>query len=303
MGPDNYVFNPVLGEMGCRFRSNIENHIKDYKLQKGDDVEWLLEPLDTISHSANIVLDVFQIGTKWESFYKLYFHNKDASLAYVAYDHPIERPRGYRKEGNTIHFLEPDEIEEMPKPNPYSKTMLIKGTPEENLMSDVPDIWEDLIVSFTETGVWQAVLLNETIALFPKGWHGNYLEKTYVFSKADMQQIIDSCKSKYYDFTDAEFERLEAYYRSLGRPSSIFKMRGFGFRKSDYERLATFIDREDILPSVEISGDKAVASYCYWNNWSGFCQASVPVERRGKSVSIGQSNEEVLVAYDCGIRY
>ncbi len=279
MGPDNYVFNPVLGEMGCRFRSNIENHIKDYKLQKGDDVEWLLEPLDAISHSANIVLDVFQIGTKWESFYKLYFHNKDASLAYVAYDHPIERPRGYRKEGNTIHFLEPDEIEEMPKPNPYSKTMLIKGTPEENLMSDVPDIWEDLIVPFNEIGVWQAVLLNETIALFPKGWHGNYLEKTYVFSKADMQQIIDGSKSKYYDFTDAEF------------------------RKSDYERLATFIDREDILPSVEISGDKAVASYCYWNNWSGFCQASVPVERRGKSVSIGQSNEEVLVAYDCGIRY
>ena len=289
--------------MGCRFRSNIENHIKDYKLQKGDDVEWLLEPLDAISHSANIVLDVFQIGTKWESFYKLYFHNKDASLAYVAYDHPIERPRGYRKEGNTIHFLEPDEIEEMPKPNPYSKTMLIKGTPEENLMSDVPDIWEDLIVPFNEIGVWQAVLLNETIALFPKGWHGNYLEKTYVFSKADMQQIIDGSKSKYYDFTDAEFERLEAYYRFLDRPSSVFKMRGFGFRKSDYERLATFIDREDILPSVEISGDKAVASYCYWNNWSGFCQASVPVERRGKSVSIGQSNEEVLVAYDCGIRY
>ena len=215
MGPDNYVFNPVLGEMGCRFRSNIENHIKDYKLQKGDDVEWLLEPLDAISHSANIVLDVFQIGTKWESFYKLYFHNKDASLAYVAYDHPIERPRGYRKEGNTIHFLEPDEIEEMPKPNPYSKTMLIKGTPEENLMSDVPDIWEDLIVPFNEIGVWQAVLLNETIALFPKGWHGNYLEKTYVFSKADMQQIIDGSKSKYYDFTDAEFERLEAYLGNL----------------------------------------------------------------------------------------
>lgn len=302
MGKDKYFLNQVLGEIGCRFRSNIENHIKDYKLQKGDDVEWLLEPLDAISHSTNIVLDVFQIGTKCESFYKLYFHNKGASQAYVAYDHPIERPHGYIK-GNTIYFPNIDEIEEWPKPNPYNKTMLIKGTPEENLMSDVPTIWEDLIVSFTETGVWQAVLLNETIALFPKGWHGNYLEKTYVFSKADMQQIIDSCKSKYYDFTDAEFERLEAYYRSLGRPSSIFKMRGFGFRKSDYERLATFIDREDILPSVEISGDKAIASYYFWNDWSGLCQASVPVERRGQSVSIGQSNEEVLIAYDCGIRY
>ena len=302
MEQDNSIFNPTLGEIGCRFRSNIENHIKDYKLQKGDDVEWLLEPLDAISHSTNIVLDVFQIGTKCESFYKLYFHNKDASQAYVAYDHPIERPHGYIK-GNTIYFPNIDEIEEWPKQNPYNKTMLIKGTPEENLMSDVPTIWEDLIVSFTETGVWQAVLLNEAIVLFPKGWHGNYLNKTYVFSKADMQQIIDSCNNKYYDFTDAEFERLEAYYRSLGRPESVFKMRGFGFRKSDYERLATFIDREDILPSVEISGDKAVASYYFWNDWSGLCQASVTVERRGQSVSIGQSNEEVLIAYDCGIRY
>ena len=303
MEQDNSVFNPVLGEIGCRFRSNIENHIKDYKLQKGYDVEWLLEPLNAISHSADIVLDAFQIGTKWESFYQLYFHNRDASQVYVAYDHPVERPRGYRKEGNTIHFLESDEIEEMPKPNPYSKTMLIKGTPEENLMSDVPDIWEDLIVPFTETGIWQAVLLNETIALFPKGWHGNYLEKTYVFSKADMQQIIDSCKSKYDDFSDAEFERLEAYYRSLGWPESVFKIRGFGFRKSDYERLAAFLDREDIMPSVEINGDKAVVSYCYWSEWSGFCRASVPVERRGQSASVGKAKNEVLIAYDCGICY
>lgn len=286
----------ILGEIGCRFRSNIENHIKDYKLQKGDDVEWLLEPLDAISHSSNIVLDVFQIGTKWESFYKLYFHNKDASLAYVAYDHPIERPHGYIK-GNTIHFPELDEIEEWPKPNPYNKTMLIKGTPEENLMSDVPTIWEDLIVSFTETGVWQAVLLNETIALFPKGWHGNYLEKTYVFSKADMQQIIDDKKSRY-DYTDEEIEKLNAYWRFLDMTPHFDQ-----FKKSNYDRLVSYLDHEDILPSVDISGDKAVASYCYWSEWSGFCRASVPVELCGKSVSIGQPSDEVLIAYNCGIRF
>ena len=57
----------TLGEIGCRFRSNIENHIKDYELQKGDDVEWLLEPLDAISHSPDIVLDAFQIGSEWGS--------------------------------------------------------------------------------------------------------------------------------------------------------------------------------------------------------------------------------------------
>ena len=289
----------ILGEIGCRFRSNIENHIKDYKLQKEEDnVEWLLKPLDLISHSPEIVLDAFKYGTRLESFYQLYFHNKDASQAYVTYDEPVEKPHGVI-EGNTIHFPDPDEIEERPKPNPYSKTMLIVGTPEENAMADVPSILEDLNVQFTKVGVWQAVLL----ALFPKGWYGYYLTKTYVFSREDMQQIIDDCKTKYSDYTDAELERLKAYYRSLGMPSSIFKLRGFGFRKSDYERLAAFIDREDIMPSVEINGNKAVVSYCYWNNWSGFCRARVPVERCGQSVTIGEYAHEVLVAYDCGILY
>lgn len=292
----------ILGEIGCRFRSNIENHIKDYELQKGDDVEWLLEPLDAISHSPDIVLDAFQIGTKWESFYKLYFHNKNATQAYVPYDHPFESPSGFRKEGNTIYILEPDEIEEKPKPNPYIKTMLIKGSPEENLMSDVPDIWEDLIVPFTEDGIWQAVLLNETIALFPKGWHGNYLEKTYVFSREDMQQIIDGCKTKYSDFTDAEIERYKAYMRFLDQsPAVVDNM--FKFRKADYERLVSFLDSEDIMPSVEINGDKAVVSYCYWNDWSGFCRASLPVERHGQSVSIGKTNKEVYIAYESRIMY
>lgn len=293
----------VLGETGNRFRSIIEAHIKDYQLQKGDDVEWLLEPLNAISHSPDIVLDAYQLGTECESFYKLYFHNKDASLSYVAYDQPFERPSGFRKEGNTIIILDLDEIPEWPKPNPYKKTMLINGTPEENAMSDVPSILEDLIVPFTELGIWQAMLLSEAIALLPKGWHANYLEKTYVFSKADMQRIIDGCKTKYSDYTDAELEKLKAYYRFLGRPSSVFKYRGFGFRKSDYERLTTFIGREDILPSVEICGDKAEVTYFYWSEWGGFCRNHIPVERRGQSVAIGKPDEEVVVAYDCGICY
>ena len=293
----------ILGDIGCRFKGVIEDHIKDYKLQKEEgNVEWLLEPLDLISHSPEIVLDAFKYGTRLESFYQLYFHNKDASQAYVAYDVPLEKPHGVI-EGNTIHFPDPDEIEERPKPNPYSKTMLIVGTPEENAMADVPSILEDLNVQFTKVGIWQAVLLDETVALFPKGWHGNYLTKTYVFSREDMQQIIDDCKTKYSDYTDAELERLKAYYRSLGMPSSVFKIRELGFRKSDYERLTTFIDSEDIMPSVEINGNEAVVSYCYWNEWSGFCRATVPVKRCGQSVTMGEHAHEVLVAYDCGIRY
>ena len=287
----------VLGEIGCRFRSIIEAHIKDYQLQKGDDVEWLLEPLDAISHSAYIVLDTYQVGTEWETFYRLYFHNKDASLSYVAYDQPFERPSGFRKEGNTIIILDHDEMPEMPKPNPYKKTMLINGTPEENAMSDVPKIWEDLIVPFTEVGIWQAILLNETVALFPKGWHANYLKKTYVFSKADLQQIIDDKKSRY-DYTDEEIEKLNAYWRFLDMTPHFDQ-----YKKSNYDKLVSYLDREDILPSVEICGEKAEASYCYWSEWDGFCRATAPVVRCGQSVVIGKPNRKVLVAYDCGICY
>ncbi|MBQ3731155.1 MAG: hypothetical protein II905_05355 [Muribaculaceae bacterium] len=287
----------ILGEIGCKFRSNIENHIKDYKLQKEDDVEWLLEPLDAISHSPDIVLDAFKHGTRWEWFYQLYFHNKIVRLSYIPYDEPVEKPRRVRIEGNTIHFPDPDEIEERPKPNPYSKTMLIAGTPEENAMADVPGIWEDLNVQFTKVGVWQAVLLNETIALFPKGWHGDYITRTYVFSRADMQQIIDNKKSRY-DYTDEEIERLNAYWRFLDMTPHFDQ-----YKKSNYDKLVSYLEREDILPSVEISGDKAIVSYYYWSEWSGFCRARVPVERCGQSVTIGEQTNEVLVAYDCGICY
>ena len=75
------------------------------------------------------------------------------------------------------------------------------------------------------------------------------------------------------------------------------------YKKSNYDKLVSYLEREDILPSVEISGDKAIVSYYYWSEWSGFCRATVPVERCGQSVTIGEQTNEVLVAYDCGICY
>ena len=294
----------ILGEIGCRFRSNIENHIKDYDLLKEDDIEWLLEPLDLIKHPDNLVLDAFKKGDSCGWLYELYFHERGATAVYVPYDHPIEWPPKFTKlEGNTIRFLEADEIERPPKPKPYDKSMLVKGLANWQVLEAVPRIWNDITVPFNKLGVWQSLLLRETFIHFPKGWHGLYYEELHVFSREDMQQIIDDCKSKYYDFTDAEFERLEAYYRFLGQPESVFKMGGFGFRKSDYERLAAFIDRRDIMPSVDINGDKAEVSYCYWNDWEGFCRRTIPVERRGHSVVIGKPKREVLVEYDCGICY
>lgn len=285
----------VLGEIGNRFRRIIEAHIKDYRLQKGDDVEWLLEPLDAISHSPDIVLDAYQLGTEWESFYKLYFHNKNASWAYVAYDEPFLTPERKKRVRNCYYLLTEDERKKASRPNPYSKDLLIKETL--NVFTDkvVPSFWDELAVQYTETGIWQAVLLNEIIALFPKGWHANYLKKTYVFSMADLQQIIDDKKSRY-DYTDEEIDRLNAYWRFLDMTPHFDQ-----YKKSNYDKLVSYLEHEDILPSVTISGDEAVVSYCYWSEWGGFCRNHIPVERRGQSVAIGKPDNEALVAYDCGI--
>lgn len=293
----------ILGEIGCRFRGNIESHVMDYDLIKEDDVEWLLEPLDLIKHPDDLVLDAFKKGDSCGWLYELYFHKRGATTVYVPYDQPITWPPiFFKREGNTIHFLEADEIELPPEPKPYDKSMLVKGLASCPVIAAVPKIWDEVSIPFNELGIWQSLLLRETFIFFPKGWHGNYYNAMYVFSRADMQQIIDSCKSKYYDFTDAEFERLEAYYRFLDfNPATVSKM--FKFRKADYERLASYIDCEDIIPSVEINGDKAIVTYCYWNDWEGFCKRIITVERHNQSVVFSKTEKEVLVEYDCGITY
>ena len=287
----------LLGDIGCEFRRNIDAHIKDYQLQKGNDVEWLLEPLNAIRHPADIVIDAFQYGSRWESFYQLYFHDKKATKTYVAYNKPFIKPSFTRKVGNTILFLEHEEIEDIPAPNVYNKTMIINETLDYNAAKHIPLIWKDIIVPFTEIGIWQAVLLNETKALLPKGWHGNYLNKTYIFSKEDIQLISDGCKGLVQEYSNRE--RLIAYLKSFGYSDPL----KYDLTESDFEKLLSHLDRDDILPSVEINADKAVVCFSYWSKWGGLCRKIIPVEMAERSIIIGDTEHEVLVKYDCGIRY
>lgn len=272
----NNIIDAVLGNIGCTFRSNIENHIKDYKLQKGDDVEWLLDPLDELSYPKDYVLDAFISSSPWDFYYKLYFHLRNATDVYIPYNEHIdwyECMKLTKQEGNTILFLDIDEIEELPKlkPNPFNKSMLIKGALDFCVAQTIPEIWDELIVPFTTVGIWQAVLLHKTKTFFPKGWHANYMESIYVYSMDDMLQIIKQHKRNSYGF--------------------------------NHEKLATYLNRGYIMPSVEIDGNRAIASYYYWNDWSGFCKRIIPIEKQGHSIKFGEFKRETLVKYDCGIMY
>ena len=259
-------FGAILGQIGSAFQSNIEKHIIDYKLSKEDNVEWMLEPLTEISHPCDLVLGAFNSGLHTGWSYHLYLHNKDASSIYKPYDVPISM-----RDIEAIAFLGEDG-EERPVPNTYDKSMLIKEKALDIFAAEmIPEIWDELTIPFTETGIWQAVLLDESRAMLPKGWHHNYMRKDYVFSREDMEGIVNGFK--------------------------------WGKRDFDKEKLSSFLGRDDVLPSVVIDGDKAIVTYYYWNNWSGFCRRIISVERHGNSVIIGEKFRKVLVKYRCGIKY
>ena len=263
----------VLGEMGYMFIKNIQNHMQDFRLNKGDDVEWLLEPLDEISHPADYVLDAFKDCTPWEWSYRLYFYKKGASSFYTPYNQYIkwydDMEQG-KSSTSMLDLIDMEIVEEL-EPNPYDKSKIIKGYLDFCAANKIPGIWNDLIIPFTTIGIWQAVLLHQTVTLFPKGWHANYMKSIYVYSLEDIQMIIKKHKRESYEF--------------------------------DHEKLATYLNRDDIMPSVEIDGDKAIASYFYWNDWSGFCRRIIPIEKQGHSVKFGKFEREKLVGYDCGWKY
>lgn len=272
---ENNNIGSVLGEMGCKFRSNIETQIEKRKQHKGDDAEWLLDPLDELSHPVDYVLDAYLVSSRWDSHYKLYFHLRNAKDIYIPYDETLswlDEQENTKTDGYTAHMLGLEQFfyDDL-KPKPFDKSMMIKGALDYRAAHMIPEIWDELVVPFTTFGIWQAVLLHQTITLFPKGWHAAYMDNIYVYSLEDMEEIIKHHKRGSYDF--------------------------------DHEKLATYLNRDDIMPAVEIDGDKAIASYFYWNDWSGFCRMIIPIEKHGHSIKFGEFESETHVKYDCRIRY
>jgi len=295
---DNNI-GATLGEIGCRFKSNIGSHIKDYDPQKDDDVEWLLEPLDAISHQDDIVLDLFKVETNWESFHGLYFHNKNAKHVYIPFDKLPKRANLFKNAENASVYPRLDEIERSRIAKPYDKTMQIKGSIGADTAEQIPPIWDDLIIQFTEQGVWQAILLNEAITLCPKGWCCSSIKRSFIFTKSDMEQLIEECRTIYGDSPDAK--NPEASFTLLGH--SHGNDDSSEYTTKDFEQVLSYLGQVDFAPTVEINGDKAVATYCYWSIMTGFCRDYITVERHNQSVVLGYPRTEVLANYDRGLLF
>ena len=74
-------------------------------------------------------------------------------------------------------------------------------------------------------------------------------------------------------------------------------------RRSKVRDEVLALNLETLLPSVKITGDKAILEYAYWNDWRGMVKSTVEVVKDGDSVKFSKPENKVLVAYDCGIMF
>lgn len=114
----------------------------------------------------------------------------------------------------------------------------------------------------------QAWLLNCIPDFMPVVWHACYNSKEYIYSQESVDEI----------FQDAD-------------------------RRMRVKEQVMEIDVDTLLPDVIVEGDKAVLKMTYWNDWTGLVQLTVDVTRDGSSVCFSEPKREVLVKYDCGIRF
>jgi hypothetical protein len=128
------------------------------------------------------------------------------------------------------------------------------------------DLLKHIIVRRSKMAAWEAYLLTNAYTLLPAFWHALYNMRRYIFSTADMEQIV---YLKKYD------------WRVIGQIESL-------------------------LPTVELNGDIAVVTCCYWNDWEGLVRESVSYQFHnfeGQRIKqIGQ-NREILYPFKSSIMF
>ena len=111
---------------------------------------------------------------------------------------------------------------------PYDDSMYVSGLLDNKEAEQIPEIWRYLKVPFTPMGIWQAWLLKDVYSVLPNKWHGMYNSRSYIFTNEALNGLLESKKGV---LSEEDYGRL-LYYRETG----------------------------EVLPKVEVSGDKAVVT-------------------------------------------
>ena len=128
------------------------------------------------------------------------------------------------------------------------------------------NFFNHLTIEPTAMGFWQAYLLSIGKTLLPFSGHLNYTKRKLVFAHEQLKDISLSLQKG----SVPELENLDA----------------------------------EVSPSVQIKDKQAIVSCCYWNKWGGLIRESAKITFfYGKVYLLEDFEEQVLIKYDCGIRY
>lgn len=121
----------------------------------------------------------------------------------------------------------------------------------------------------SKESAWQIYLLASATYLLPTHWHGEYISREYILCEKDLSDV-----------------------------------RGFhGERVFERMDISPIIENFSVRPCVELNGDVAHVTCCYWNNWTGLVKECVKIHfLPNGEVHVDEHVEcEILYRYDCGI--
>lgn len=143
-----------------------------------NDLSVVMIVLDELNLPRGYVLDAYKTGNHWGSHCELYVRKRNADLEYR---HCVESDED-RMDKLFSHIGEKGQIEPELSPRAFMDDMIIKEMVPWRVSEAIPPYTEKVRFPFTKVGIWQAYLLSIADTVLPRGWHGGYGRRTYIFS-------------------------------------------------------------------------------------------------------------------------
>ena len=140
----------------------------------------------------------------------------------------------------------------------------------------IPPIFDYIEYDFNKQSVWELFLLSKSYIFLPLYWHAAYAEATYIFERADLEQVV-STKIMHWDMSSRT--------------------------KIDItHKVAAYLDDETILPEITIISENEAHIRCtYWNHWFGLFRTNTRIIKENTTTTFTHLSTENLVEYDCGM--
>lgn len=144
------------------------------------------------------------------------------------------------------------------------------STSEKYQLPNAEKSFHSVRAKISKEAAWEFVLLLSCPGVMPVFWHGGYDRREYIYCPADLDRIvvIDDDKPL--------------------------------FRAHDISNLKT----AGLLPAVNVAGNIADVTFCYWNDWEGLIRNTFRVKWDGDRIASAElMNKEVLYKYKCDLLF